>query len=198
MTIYDSAAKQRVVAMRTLSASEVAAGRDGWTSFPFPIEELERGHTYYLEVEQLDGKQAAYAFPTSGGDLLYRVGLDLDAERDRSLVIQWRRDASDAIANVAGDLTDDDVYAERELTAARRALPQSRYVDAYRLAIKADALRLPILYQVGPGTVRLDPLPLRVTSADGLDVDVTAHRVGRELRFTVHTQLPTTAPARPG
>lgn len=88
-------------------------------------------------------------------------------------------------------MTDDDVYAERALTTARRALAQHRYVDAYRLAIRADALRLPILYQVGPGTVRLDPLPLTVTSAGGLDVDVTAHRVGRELRFTAHTRAAT-------
>lgn len=183
MTIYDSAAKERVVAMRSLSAGEVA--KDGWTSFTFPIEELERGHTYYVEVEQLGGPRPAYAFPTAGGDLLYRVGLDMDAERDRSLVVQWRRDASDAIANVAGDLGAGDGYASAALGAARRALAENRYAEAYRLAMEADSLRLPILYQAAAGSARLSPLPLTLTSPDGLDVDVTAYQAGSELRFTV-------------
>ncbi|GAB3427746.1 hypothetical protein GCM10027569_69830 [Flindersiella endophytica] len=189
MTIYDSAARERVVAMRSLPAAEVA--RDGWTSFSFPVEELERGHPYYAEVEQLAGKTASYAFPTAAGDLLYRVGLDLDAERDRSLVIQWRRDASDAIANVAEDLGTGDAFASDPLAAARRALADDRYADAYRLAIRADSLRLPILYQAAAGTVRLSPLPLTLTSAGGADVDVTA--VEPELVLTL--RAPTSGPA---
>jgi hypothetical protein len=40
-------------------------------------------------------------------------------ERDRSLLIQWRRDAADAIANVSEQLGSDDDHAEQTLDRAR-------------------------------------------------------------------------------
>lgn len=66
-------------------------------------------------------------------------------ERDRSLVIAWRRDAADAIANIAGDLAPTDSYAAATLHEARSALARDQYVEAYTLAMKADALRYPVL-----------------------------------------------------
>jgi hypothetical protein len=166
----------RVVTMRHLGESEIAP-RDGWLSFELPIESLERGREYVFELEQVEGGRAAYAYPTAGGDLLYRAGLDMAFERDRSLLIQWRRDAADAIANVAEQLANGDDDADETLDRARLALAADRYVEAYRLAIRADSLRFPVLYQAR-GEAELDPFGLELRSAGTLDVDVAAHERG--------------------
>jgi hypothetical protein len=166
----------RVVSMRHLGESEIAV-RDGWLRFDLPIESIERGREYAIEIEQIGGGRPAYAFPTAGGDLLYRAGLDMERERDRSLVIQWRRDAADAIANVDDQLAEADGRAEWALAAAERALEDDRYVEAYRLAIRADSLRFPVLYQA-TGEAELDPFPVALRSAGAVDADVTAHEAG--------------------
>lgn len=152
LTLYSAPDKTQVVAMRHLAANEIAA--NGWVPFYVPVVELDRGRTYLVEIEQLGGGSPAYVFPTAGGSLLYRVGLDMEAERDRSMVITWRRDAADAIRHVTADLGPNDTDAEGTLAAARRALAQNRYVNAYRLAIKADAQRLPVSYYRAGGTAR--------------------------------------------
>ncbi|MPZ17373.1 MAG: hypothetical protein GEV06_05615 [Luteitalea sp.] len=185
LTIYNAPDKTQVVAMRHLAASEIVA--DGWVAFSFPIVELERGQTYLVEIEQLGDGSPAYVFPTATGSLLYRVGLDLEAERDRSMVITWRRDAADAIRHVTADLTPGDTDAQHTLAAARRALTEHRYVDAYRLAIKADAQRLPVSYYSADGTSTLAPFPLTVQSGTALDVDVRTFQPNRELAFAITT-----------
>lgn len=182
LTVYDGPDKQRVVAMRYLSATEVPA--TGWATFRLPVIELDKGHTYYAEVEQTGGAQPAYAFPTVGGALAFRVGLDMQYERDRSLVIQWRRDASDAITHVGDQVTAQDSLAKGALAEARAALDSSRYVEAYRLAMKADSLRYPVLYQVKT-TATLKPFPVMVKAGGDVDVDVTTYAPNRQLAFAV-------------
>lgn len=183
LTIYDGSEKEHVVTMRRLSPVEI--GNNGWATFEFPIVELERGHTYHAEIEQLGGDRAAYTFPTAGGELLHRVGLDLDAERDRSMVITWRRDASDAIRHVAEEGGPASGAAAKTLAAATRALRDDRYADAYRLAIKADAQRFPALFQTAGGAATLAPFPLTVDSTAALDVDVAAFAADTALSFAV-------------
>lgn len=183
LTIYAGPDRDRVVAMRHLGANEI--GRDGWASFAFPIVELERGETYVATIEQVDGAQPAYEFPTIDGGLMHRVGVDMDAERDRSLVITWRRDARDAIRHVSDELVPADEAAASTLRKARRALDENRYVDAYRLAIKADAQRFPVLYRSDGGASTFRPFPLTVDSAAELDVDVTAFRKSVEFAFSL-------------
>lgn len=177
----------RIVAMRHLGAAEVPAS--GWASFAVPVVALERGQDYTVTVEQVDkaARPAAYTFPTIGGDLTIRVGLDMPAERDRSLVIQWRRDAADAIRHVDADTTTHDKRSRGLLRDARARLAEGRYVEAYRLAMKADTLRFPVLYQVraAASTARLSPFPLEVDPTVDVDVDVTAHHPGRSLALTV-------------
>jgi hypothetical protein len=171
----------RVVTMRHLGAAEI---RPGWVSFHLPIEQLDRGREYTIEIEQVDGERPAYAYPTAGGDLLYKVGLDMELERTRSLVIQWRRDAADAIENVSEEATGGDRHANALLDAARQALAADRYADAYRLAIRADSLRFPVLYQ-SRGQATLDPFPVTVRSEGDVDVDVAAHEPGSDGGLTM-------------
>lgn len=181
LTLYSDPGKQQVVAMRYLSGSEVPVS--GWVAFYFPVVELTKGQTYYVEVTQPQGRPA-YAFPLTGGAIGYRVGLDLAYERDRSLVITWRRDAADAIANVASDIGPDDTYASACLHQARSSLSSHHYVEAYRLAMKADSLRYPVLYQAD-GTATLSPFPLTVATRSSVDIDITAYRPDRRLDCTV-------------
>ncbi|MEQ7005913.1 hypothetical protein ABN028_06885 [Actinopolymorpha sp. B17G11] len=175
----------RVVTMRHLSGAEIPAS--GWTSFDVPVVSLDKGRAYTVTVEQVGGGSApAYAFGTTGGELALRVGLDMTAERDRSLVIQWRRDAADTIDNVGDDLGPGDTQAKVLLAAARVALAKNRYVEAYRLAIKADSLRFPVLYQVrGGGKGELTPFPVAVAPHSDVDIDVTAYSPGRTLDLSV-------------
>jgi hypothetical protein len=188
LTVSDDAG--RIVAMRHLGAAEVAdALPGGWTSFDVPVVALDKGSDYTVRVDQLGGPPA-YAFPTVGGDLGLRVGLDMPAERDRSLVIQWRRDADDAITNVHDDTTAADGRSRLLLGAARVALAKGRYVEAYRLAMRADSLRYPVLYQVraeasGADAGTLEPFPLSVRPEVDLDVDVTEYEAGRSARLVV-------------
>jgi hypothetical protein len=173
----------RVVTMRHLSGAEVPAR--GWTSFDVPVVALDKGRTYTVTVEQVGGSAPAYAFGTTGGELGLRVGLDMPAERDRSLVIQWRRDAADAIDNVGDDVAPRDTQAKVLLAAATAALAKNRYAEAYRLAIKADALRFPVLYQVNGGDkAGLTPFPVTVAPGGDLDIDVTAYSPDRGLDVT--------------
>lgn len=174
LTLTDDAG--RVVAMRHLSAVEVPD--DGWARFAVPVTALDKDKTYRVRI---DGA-AAYTFPAIGGEPMIRTGLDMQAERDRSLVIQWRRDAADAIADVASDASP---TAAGALTAARKALAAGRYVAAYRLAIKADSLTLPVLYQVAADGGELAPFPVSVRPSGDLDVDVTSYRGGRSMGMTV-------------
>lgn len=174
----------RVVTMRHLSGAEIPAS--GWTSFEVPVVPLDKGRTYTVTVEQVGGTVPAYAFGTTDGEFGLRVGLDMPAERDRSLVIQWRRDAADAIGNVGDDIRPGDTEAKALLTAARAALAMNRYADAYRLAIRADSLRFPVLYQVkGGGKGRLTPFPVAVAPQGDVDIDVTAYSPGRTLDLSV-------------
>lgn len=182
LTVHEGGADGRIVTMRHLSAAEVPD--DGWASFELPIEQLDRDQTYTIEISQVGGSRAAYAFPTAGGDLLHRVGLDMNRERDRSMVITWRRDAADAIENVRAELTSSDGRARQTLAAAERALDQNRSADAYRLAMRADAQRFPVLYQVD-GVAELDPFPLTVETSSTVDVDVREFDRGDSLEFTV-------------
>jgi hypothetical protein len=184
----------RVVTMRHLSAEEVAqqVTSSGWVSFLVPVVALTRGQSYTVTVEQEQG-EPAYRYPTASGEIGLRVGLDMPAERDRSLVIQWRRDAADAIAHVTDDLGSADGLAKGVLAKAQAALAKDRYVEAYRLAIKADALRFPVLYQVAPGKKgHLAPFPVTVQSPTSLDIDVTEFADGRSMELSVKGTAPDT------
>jgi hypothetical protein len=177
----------RIVAMRHLGAAELPAS--GWATFVIPVVALERGKEYTVTVEQVDADgagTAAYAFPTVNGDLAIRLGLDMPAERDRSLVIQWRRDAADALRHVAAETDAADQRSRDLLRDAKARLAQGRYVEAYRLAMKADALRFPVLYQVraDAGTAHLQPFPLRVDPVADVDLDVTSYEAGRTFTLT--------------
>ncbi|REF37955.1 hypothetical protein [Thermasporomyces composti] len=176
----------RIVAMRHLGAAEVPTS--GWATFGIPVVALERGQDYTVTVEQVAGDGVpAYAFPTVDGDLALRVGLDMPTERDRSLVIQWRRDAADAIRHISADIGPDDTRSRDLLREAKARLTQGRYVEAYRLAMRADVLRYPVLYQVRATTspAALKPFPVAVSPSVDVDVDVTAHHPGRSLTLTV-------------
>lgn len=185
LTLFSDPDRQQILAMRHLSGTEVPAS--GWAAFYFPVTELTAGRTYYIEVTQPHGRPA-YAFPTTGGVLGYRVGLDLAYERDRSLVVAWRRDAADAIANVAADLAPVDTYAAATLHRARSALARDQYVAAYRLAMQADSLRYPVLYQA-TGRTTLAPFPLTVATNDTIDLDVTAYRPQQTLEYIVRAYV---------
>ncbi|MGW5362151.1 hypothetical protein [Actinopolymorpha pittospori] len=186
----------RVVTMRHLSGAELPA--DGWASFAVPVVTLDKGRTYRVTVEQVGqaGQGAvgapAYDFPTVGGELAIRTGLDMPAERDRSLVLQWRRDAADAIANVTGDLKAGDRPASGQLAAAKVALGRDEYVRAYQLAMKGDALRFPVLYQAhaGSGPSDLGAFPVTLTSGTDANVDVTSYSTGRVLDLTATAYAP--------
>ena len=181
LTLSDEAG--RVVALRHLSAAEVPQA--GWASFLVPVATLDKGQTYTVTVAQ-QGGAPAYSFPTAGGEPGLRVGLDMPAERDRSLVIQWRRDAADAIGNVSDDVRPADTLARATLAAAKVALSRDRYVEAYRLAMRADSLRFPVLFQARAGTSGpLAPFPLRVDPQPDVDVDVTSYAAHRDLALTV-------------
>lgn len=184
LTLLDDSG--RVVAVRTLGASEVPA--DGWASFRVPVQTLDRGAEYTIRVT---GEK--YAFPTVGGHLMHRVGLDMAAQRDRSLVVQWRRDAADAVANVAADQNSGDALSKATLTAARVALATHRYTDAYRLAMKADSLRLPVLYQLSAGKRALTPFPVSVSAPGTSDVDVTSFAAGRSVSLALRPRAAGTA-----
>jgi hypothetical protein len=182
LTVTDDAG--RVVTMRHLSGAEVP--ESGWTSFDVPVVPLDKGRTYTVTVEQVGGSAPAYAFPTAGGELGLRVGLDMLAERDRSMVIQWRRDAADAIGNVGDDVGTGDDQAKALLAMAKVALAKDRYVEAYRHAIKADSLRFPVLYQVkGGADGRLAPFPVTVDAQRDVDIDVTSYTPDRALDLSV-------------
>ena len=184
LTVSDEAG--RVVTIRHLGASEVPAS--GWASFDVPVVALDRGGLYTVRVEQPSGAPA-YAFPTAGGELGLRVGLDMPSERDHSLVIQWRRDAADAIGNVDDDTTVADGRSRMLLAAARAALAKESYVAAYRLAMKADSLRYPVLYQArgGGGPSRLAPFPVRVNPQADLDIDLTTYSAGQEMALVLRS-----------
>ncbi|MBM7789058.1 hypothetical protein [Tenggerimyces flavus] len=184
LTLLDDAG--RTMAVRRLGANEVPT--NGWASFGIPVQTLDRGTKYTISVT---GEN--YTFPTVEGQLMHQVGLDMAAQRDRSLVVQWRRDAADAVANVSDDATSQDGLSKATLTAARAALAAHRYVDAYRLAIKADSLRLPVLYQVAAGKRALTPFPVSVNAPGTTDVDVTAFAAGREVSLTVRPRATGTA-----
>lgn len=174
----------RTIATRRLGSAELPD--DGWATFGVPVAELHKSTTYTVELTQ--DSDPAYAFPTIGGEPALRIGLDLAAERDRSLVIQWRRDAADAIANVHGDLADADSRAAATLDRARGLLAANRYVAAYHLAMKADALRFPVLYQIAEGsTGQLTPFGLTVRTADGaaVDADVRSYAADRQAELTM-------------
>lgn len=184
LTLLDESG--RIVAVRTLGANEVQA--DGWAEFGIPVQTLDRGKRYTIRVT---GEN--YAFPTIGGHLQHKVGLDMAKQRDRSLVVQWRRDAADAIANVADDATPQDGLSKATLTAARAALAKQRYTDAYQLAMKADSLRLPVLYQVSTGKRTLTPFPVTVAAPGTTDIDVTAYATGRLMSLTIRPRAAGTA-----
>lgn len=174
LTVRDD--QGRVVALRHLSGAEIPG--DGWAHFAVPVTALDKGKTYRVRI---DGA-SAYDFPTVDGEPMIRTGLDMLAERDRSLVIQWRRDAADAISDVAEDTSP---TAADTLTEARKALAAGQYVTAYRLAIKADALSLPVLYQVAADGGALAPFPVTVRPPGDVDIDVTAYSRRESLTLTV-------------
>lgn len=128
LTLYDSPAKTSTLALRHLGPSEAAAD-NGWVSFHMPPTEPNWGTTYYFEIEQISnhGHSSGHAFAISRGDayqggspyidgvedrgsnLVFRVGLNMEHERDRSLIIQWRRDVIDVLTNVDEQLADADI-----------------------------------------------------------------------------------------
>ncbi|RFU85028.1 hypothetical protein DY218_19540 [Streptomyces triticagri] len=174
-----------VLGMRHLGGAELP--RDGWTQFALPVIELARGRKYAIEVEQVAGGKAAYEFPVNGDGLLLRTGLDMHRERDRSLILQWYRDAADAIADIREETGDRDARAVRLLDRAERALAGHRPREAYELAIKADTLRFPVLYQVHAGRRGgFEPFPLDADADVDADVDLTAHDAGHGLEFQVY------------
>ena len=201
LALYDSPDRQTVIARRHIGANEVVP-RGEWTPFHFAPIELEWGRYYYLEL-QCSGKDSdvgrfvishndvydvgsLYLDGTEqiDSDLAFRIGLDMEYERDRSLVIQWRRDASDAIAHVSEQLTREDDYAAKILVSARAALDAGRYVQAYRLAIMADALRYPVLYQSN-GSCDLHPFPIHITSHSDVNIDLQSYYPGRKGSMTL-------------
>ncbi|HVX44916.1 MAG TPA: hypothetical protein VHC49_13585, partial [Mycobacteriales bacterium] len=176
----------RILTMRHLSVAELLS-RPGWVRFSVPVVETVAGRTYTVRITQdrpdatfglVEGDQVTVdGTVRAGRRLALRTGLDMQGQRDRSLLVQWRRDAADAIAHVRADLTGNDREAAQLLATAATLLAGQRYVEAYRTAIRADALRYPVLFQVaaGPGGA-LAPFPVAVAGQSTVDVDVLVAR----------------------
>lgn len=193
--VYDSPSKTKMYSMRVLSNSELPTGYN-WVSAYVPIFGIDHNSSCYIEVTEpgmttgnyyallgnnsnnYSGGQFYYNGTANGSvDMVFRTGVDLLKERNKSKVVSYRREAKDTEAEVTTQKVSSDTYVQAYLDEANTAYNNNDYKTSYQKAIKADSHRYPILYQVkGSLTSTLSPFPMSVNpQSKVVNLDVTSY-----------------------
>lgn len=193
--VWDSPSKTKLYTMRLMSSSELPTGYN-WASIYLPIMELEANTTYYVEITEpgmtadnyyallgnnssnyVNGQFYYNGTPNSGVDMVFRTGAALMKERNKSRLVEFRREAKDTIAEATAEKLTGDTYVQSYLNEANTQYNNGQYKTSYQKAIKADSHRYPILYQVkGSAATNLSPFPMSVNpQSKVVNVDVTAY-----------------------